>query len=70
MVTFVEGDRKDPFSIATTPRCKGGRNSIPWIVLLDPYLIMLSVKQSTASSTIFKSLVRFDLGLNPGLPDH
>ena len=27
----VEGDPKAPFSIATTPRCKGGRYSFPWI---------------------------------------
>ena len=34
---------------------------------LDPYLIMLSV-QLVASCTIFESLVRLDLGLNPNLP--
>ena len=33
------------FSIATTPRCKEGRYSIPWITLLYPYLIVLSAKQ-------------------------
>ena len=33
---------KGSFSIATTPRCKGGRYSFHWIVLLtfDPYFIM------------------------------
>ena len=25
LATVVEGDQKDPFSIATTPRCEGGR---------------------------------------------
>ena len=47
MATLVEGDPKAPFLIATTPRCKGGRFSFPWIapLYLDPYLIMLSVKQ-------------------------
>ena len=25
LATIVEGDPKDPFSIATTPRCRGGR---------------------------------------------
>ena len=45
LVTLVVGDQKAPFLIATTPRCWGGRYSIPWIALLYPYLIMLSVKQ-------------------------
>ena len=45
MVTVVEGDRKAPFSIATTPRCCGGRFSFPWIAPL--YLILLSVKQGS-----------------------
>ena len=29
LATIVEGDPKAPFSIATTPRCRGGRYSIP-----------------------------------------
>ena len=36
LATIVEGDPKAPFSIATTPRCRGGRNSIPWIAPLYP----------------------------------
>ena len=43
LVTLAEGDPKASFSIATKPRCRGGRYSIPWIAPL--YLIMLSVKQ-------------------------
>ena len=37
---------KAPFSVATTPRCRVGCYSFPWIasLTLDPYLIMLSVK--------------------------
>ena len=31
LVTLVDGDLKAPFSIATRPRCRGGRYSIPWI---------------------------------------
>ena len=31
LATIVEGDPKAPFSIATTPRCRGGRYSIPRI---------------------------------------
>ena len=47
LATIVEGDLKAPFSIATTPRCRGGRYSFPGLLYftLDPYLIMLSVKQ-------------------------
>ena len=47
LATIVEGDPKAPFSIATTPRCSGGRYSFPWFLhfTLDPYHIMLSVKQ-------------------------
>ena len=48
LATLVEGDLKAPFSIASTPRCRGGCNSIPQLLhfTLDTYLIMLSVKQS------------------------
>ena len=35
-MTVVEGDQKAPFSIATTLRCRGGRNSFPWIAPLYP----------------------------------
>ncbi len=47
LATIVEGNAKAPFSIATTPRCRGGRYSFPGLLYftLDPYLIMLSVKQ-------------------------
>ena len=36
LVTVVEGDPKAPFSITTTPRCRGGRYSFPWIAPLYP----------------------------------
>ena len=36
LATIVESDPKAPFSIATTPRCRGGRYSIPWIAPLYP----------------------------------
>ena len=36
LATIVEGDPKIPFSIATTPRCRGGRYSIPRIAPLYP----------------------------------
>ena len=34
LASLIEGDPKASFSIATTPRCRGGRNSIPWKVKL------------------------------------
>ena len=47
LATIVEGNPKAPFSIVTTPMCRGGRYSFPGLLYfnLDPYLIMLSVKQ-------------------------
>ena len=36
LVTIVEGDPKAPLSIATTPRCRGGRYSILWIAPFYP----------------------------------
>ena len=43
LATLVEGDLKAPFSMATPPRCRGGRYSLPGLLhlTLDPYLIML-----------------------------
>ena len=34
LATVVEGDPKAHFTIATTPRCRRGRYSIPWIAPL------------------------------------
>ena len=67
----VEGNTKAPLSIASSPRCSGVCHFFIWIAphTLDPYFMMLSVKQET-SSTIFESLVWLDLGLNPGLSDY
>ena len=47
LATVIEGDPKAPFSVATTPRCKGGRYSFSSMapLIVDPYLIMLSVKE-------------------------
>ena len=36
LATLIEGDLKAPFSVATTPRCRGGHYSIPWIAPLYP----------------------------------
>ena len=37
LATLVEGDTKAPFSIATTPRCRGGCYSFPKIAPLYPW---------------------------------
>ena len=42
--TVAEGDQKAPFSIATTPRYRGGAKVCSTLTL-DPYLILLSDKQ-------------------------
>ena len=39
LATIVEGDPKAPFSIATTPRCRRGRYTFPWIAPLYPWYI-------------------------------
>ena len=39
LATVVEGDQKAPFSIATTPRCREGRYSFPWIAPLYPWYV-------------------------------
>ena len=47
LATIVEGDPKAPFSIATTPCVGEGATPFPGLLhfTLEPYLIMLSVKQ-------------------------
>ena len=39
LVTVVEGNPEAPFLIATTPLCKGGRYSFPWIAPLHPWYV-------------------------------
>ena len=47
LATVVEDDPKAPFSIASTPRCRGERTLSPGLLnfILDSYFIMLNVKQ-------------------------
>ena len=55
MASVVEGDQKDPFSIVSTPRCRGGRYSFPWIAplpLIRTWYCWVLSKE--VSSTIFK----------------
>ena len=67
-MTLVKGDLKAPFSITTTPQCKGGRYSIPWIAPLYPWSIPYNARWHQVP--FFESLVCPDLGLKPGLMDH
>ena len=69
MATVVKGNPKAPFSIATTPRCRGGRYSFPGLLYftLDPYLIMLSVKQGGIKDH-FLSLWYARPGIEPRSP--
>ena len=56
--TIVEGNTRAPFSLLTTPRCKGGhifRELLHFI--LDLYLIMLSVQQGGIKYHFFETLV-------------
>ena len=39
LATVVEGDPKAPFSIATTPRCRRGCYSFPWIAPLYTWYV-------------------------------
>ena len=72
MATVVLGDQKAPFLIASTRRCRGQRNSFPWIATLYlwyvPYIAECQARRYQVP--LLKSLVWRDLGLNPGLPNH
>ena len=72
LATLVEGNPKAPFSIATTPMCRGGHYSFPGLLYftLDPYLIMLSAKQGGIKYHFLSLWYDSSLGLNPGLPGH
>ena len=56
LVTIVEGDRKAPFSLATTTRYVGvGAIRFPGLIhfTFDPYLIMLIVQQGSIKYHFF-----------------
>ena len=40
LATVVEGDPKAPFTIATTPRCRWGHYSFPWIAPLYSWYVL------------------------------
>ena len=58
LATVVQCDPKAPYSIATTPSCWRRRYSFFWMAPLNPFLIMLCVKQGSS----FESFVSHDLG--------
>ena len=72
LVILVKGDPKAPFSIATTPRCRGGHYSISWITPLYPWSLPYSAECWARRHQVpfFGSLVGLDQGFNPGLQDH
>ena len=72
LVILVEGNQKAPFSIATTPKCRGGRYSLPRIAPLYPWYIPYNAEclERQYQVPFFESLVWLNLGLNPGLLDH
>ena len=66
LTTFVECELKALFSIATTPRYRGGRYSIPLGLphfTLDPYLIILSKLASNTFIFFYFILFYFCLSL-------
>ena len=57
LTNVIERNPKAPFSIATTPRCRGGRYFFPWIAPLYPWYVPVCwVLSKAVSSTIFLSL--------------
>ena len=55
LATVVENDLKAPFSIASTPRCRGGRYFIPWNAPLYPwycYILTFDPAQKCYSKVI------------------
>ena len=61
LVTIVVGDQKAPFSLVTTPGCRGGLYTFPWIVPLSLYVPYIA----EVSSTIFKVFGKTPPGIEP-----
>ena len=67
--TVVEGDQKVPFSIVTTPRCRGGNYSFSLDCSTLPFtLIILSVKQGGIKYHFFKVFGMTQPGIKPRSP--
>ena len=68
LVIVVEGNQKVPFSLASTPKCRGERYSFPWIAPLLPLVRTLYcwvLSKEVSSNHFLKSLVWRNLGLKP-----
>ena len=69
LATVVEGNPKDPFSIAATLKFKGGRYSFPWISPLPLIYTLYSwVLSKAVSSSIFKVIGMTLLRIEPWSP--
>ena len=69
LATVVEGYQNAPFSIATTPRYRGGRYSFPWIAPLPLiHTLYCGVLSKEASSTIFWVFRMTRPGIEPRAP--
>ena len=54
LATVEKEDSKAPFTITTTPKCRGRRNSFPWVDPLYPWSVPNNaVLSKETSSTIF-----------------
>ena len=54
MATIVEGNPKAPFSIATTPMCRGGRYSFPGIIII---IIIIIIKLWNMKVTVMPFVI-------------
>ena len=72
LATIIKVDSKASLSIASTPRCRRGHHSFPWIAPLYPWSIPYNAEclASRHQVPFFESLVWLNQGLNPSLPDH
>ena len=60
-LAIVKGDLKTPFSIAITPRCRGGPNSFPWTYIyiyiyigcINTYRARVTANNSTNNNVVF-----------------
>ena len=69
MATVVKSDPKAPFSIATTPQCRGGGYFFLWIAPLYPWSVLYNaVLSKESSSTIFWVFGMTQPGIEPRSP--
>ena len=71
-LVFIFLKRQYEKTVATTPRCRGGCYSFPWIAPLYPWSLPYNAECWAKWDQVpfFEFLVWTDLGLNPSLLDH